>query len=270
MKKAMTLLLQPILLVPLVVTAVLVATGAPARSGGATVGAAAPPTALVEQGRELYLVGCTSCHGIDGQGLEAPDGDQRGPSIVNAGAASAYYYLTTGRMPLASSEDLPLRKDPAYGRREIEALVAYVGSLGDGPGIPAVDSAAGDLAGGGELYRANCQACHSAAGAGGALSYGRAAPALAKATATQIGAAMRVGPGQMPVFGADALTPDEVNSIARYVRYLEDPDDRGGIALGRLGPIPEGFLIWVFGMGALLVICTLIGKRAKDRAEVGP
>lgn len=262
-------LLHPVVLVPLVAGVLLVATGAATQaSPGRSTGVATPSVGPVEQGRQLYLVGCSSCHGVDGKGLRAPDGKERGPSIINSGAASAYYYLTTGRMPLANSEDLPMRKDPAYSRNDIKALVAYVGSLGHGPHIPTVDTAAGDLAGGGELYRANCQACHSAAGAGGALSYGRAAPALAKATATQVGSAVRTGPGQMPVFGVDTLSVRDVDSIARYVRYLEHPDDRGGIALGRLGPIPEGFLIWVFGIGTLLVICTVIGKRTKDRREV--
>jgi ubiquinol-cytochrome c reductase cytochrome c subunit len=248
--------------VPVVAAVLFVATGT-GRAGGQ-----AGEAALVEQGRELYLTGCSSCHGVDGDGVDAPDGSVRGPTLEEAGAASAYYMLTTGRMPLASSEDLPVRKDPAYDEAEIDALIAFVTTLGDGPPVPDVDVAAGALAEGGELYRANCQACHSASGAGGALSYGRAAPALSESTPTQVGAAIRSGPGQMPVFGPDTLSREDVDSIARYVRYLEEPDDRGGLALGRLGPIPEGFLVWVLGMGLLIVACTWIGGRSRSRQDV--
>jgi ubiquinol-cytochrome c reductase cytochrome c subunit len=219
---------------------------------------------LVERGEALYRIQCSSCHGLEGQGLKSPDGEVRGPSLENAGGASAYYYLTTGRMPLANSEEIPRRKPPAYSDDEIEALIAYVASLGDGPEVPDVDIANGDLARGGEIYRANCAACHSATGAGGALSYGRAAPSLGQATPTQVGAAVRVGPGQMPRFGPDALSDEEVDSVAAYVDYLHDADDRGGVALGRLGPIPEGFLVWIAGMGGLLLVAFVIGTRANS------
>ena len=226
------------------------------------------PPGLVEQGSELFATGCSSCHGLDGKGAKTDQGKVRGPSVVNAGEAAAYYQLSTGRMPLAASGDNPVRKDPAYGPSEIDSLVAYVGSLGSGPPIPEVNPSKGDLADGGVLFRQNCQACHSATGAGGALSYGRAAPSLGQSTATQVGAAMRSGPGQMPVFDPQSLSPDDVDSIARYVQYLERPEDPGGLSLGRLGPIPEGFLVWVFGLGVLLIVCVWIGGRNRDRKAV--
>jgi ubiquinol-cytochrome c reductase cytochrome c subunit len=259
---------HPAFLVPVVAAALFAGLG-----GGSAAQEQSPPGSdggnPVDRGRELFVIGCSSCHGLDGDGAQTPDGTVRGPSLEDSGEAAAYYYLTTGRMPLASSEETPQRKEPAYDQREIAALVAYVGTLGDGPKVPSVDAATGDLAVGGELFRDNCQACHSATGAGGALSYGRAAPPLGQATPTQVGAAMRIGPGQMPVFGPDALNDDEVDAIARYVRYLEQPDDRGGIALGRLGPIPEGFLVWVLGMGLLLLVAYAIGKRSYHRREPG-
>ena len=99
----------------------------------------------IAEGRELYLTGCSSCHGPDGEGVET-SGGTRGPSLVDAGEAGAYYYLSTGRMPLASSEEQPTRKEPAYTPDEIDALVAYVASLGHGPALPNVDVAQGDLA----------------------------------------------------------------------------------------------------------------------------
>ncbi len=170
-------------------------------------------------------------------------------------------------MPLANPRDVPARKDPAYTPEEIEALVAFVASLGDGPELPEVDIEAGDLAEGGVLFRESCQACHSATGAGGALSYGRAAPSLGEATPSQVGAAVRSGPGQMPRFGEEIFDAEQVDSIAAYVDYLEQPDDRGGIALGRLGPIPEGFLVWVGGLGLLLVVAFWLGTRRSSQPQ---
>jgi ubiquinol-cytochrome c reductase cytochrome c subunit len=229
----------------------------------------AAPSGDVGRGRQLYEVGCVSCHGASGDGVRTTDGE-RGPSLKHAGEAAAYYYLSTGRMPLANSEERPRRKPAAYPARDIDALVAYVASLGDGPPLPRTDPAAGDLAKGGELYRANCQACHSASGSGGALSYGRAAPGLHSAAPPQIAAAVRSGPGQMPVFGEDVLDDPALASTIRYVRYLRDPADPGGLPIGRTGPIPEGFVAWIIGIGALLALTTWIGTRAPIRSERQP
>lgn len=221
-----------------------------------------PADDLVAEGRQLYATGCVSCHGADGEGVEIVDGSAGGPSLVDAGEAGAYYYLSTGRMPLNSPREQPSRKEPAYSPDQIDALVAYVASLGDGPALPDVDLADADLANGGLLYRANCQACHSASGSGGALSYGRAAPRLADATPSQVGAAVRTGPGQMPVFGPDIVSADDLNDLALYVRYLESPEDPGGLPIGRTGPIPEGFVAWLVGIGALLGLVFWIGTRS--------
>lgn len=230
----------------------------------------APGDELLSEGRALYATACVSCHGVDGRGQDAPDGSPRGPTLEFAGEAGAYYQISTGRMPLANPGDIPSRKEPAYSPEEVDALVAYVASLGDGPARPEIDVEAGALADGGVLYRENCQACHSATGAGGALSYGRAAPPLAAASPDIVGAAVRSGPGPMPRFGDDILDDRQLDSVARYVTYLDDPNDRGGLALGGLGPIPEGFLIWVGGLGLLLVAAFWMGTRRTGALAVDP
>jgi ubiquinol-cytochrome c reductase cytochrome c subunit len=166
-------------------------------------------------------------------------------------------------MPLADPTDAPHRKPRAYSDTEITDLVAYVSSLGAGPALPSVDPAKGDLAAGGELFRADCAPCHSAAGVGGALSYGHAAPNIHPANNEEIAAAVRSGPGQMPVFPQDVISDDDLDSLVRYAQYLDKPDDRGGLPLGRVGPIPEGFVTWVIGVGALLLGVGWIGTRMK-------
>jgi ubiquinol-cytochrome c reductase cytochrome c subunit len=220
-----------------------------------------------QKGRELYVVGCSSCHGPQGEGVTTADNKHRGPSLQSSGEAAAFYELSTGRMPLADSSHQPQRKRAAYDADDIASLTAYVGSLGNGPKLPNVDISQADLSAGGELYRANCAPCHSASGSGGALSYGRAAPSLGEAKPQEVGAAVRAGPSQMPVFGPDVLSPAEVNNIAAYVEYLRKPQDPGGLPIGRIGPVPEGFVAWFFGAGALLAIVAWIGTRAPTRKQ---
>jgi hypothetical protein len=173
--------------------------------------------------------------------------------------------LATGRMPLANSEEQSHRKRPAYSDGDITALVAYVASLGQGPKLPAVDLDQAQLPGGGEIFRGNCAPCHAAAGIGGALSYGRAAPGLHEATPLEVAAAVRAGPGQMPVFDEDAIPDDQLDDLIAYVEYLKRPEDPGGLAIGRVGPVPEGFIAWFFGIGAFLAAAAWIGTRSPAR-----
>ncbi|MDQ6725995.1 MAG: c-type cytochrome [Actinomycetota bacterium] len=242
------------------------AVGVLSAGAGATTGGSAtqvqvpaplgPSLADVDAGRTLYAIACTTCHGQAGEGV----GD-RGPTLIGVGAASADFYLSTGRMPLDRARTQAERKRVAYTPVQIRQLVAYVSSLGRGPAVPTIGAGSGDLALGNSLYANNCAPCHSSAAAGGALGHAIYAPALNRATPTQVAEAVRIGPGAMPVFGPDTLDDAQVASIVRYVGYLHHPDDRGGFGLGHLGPIPEGFVAWVAGLGAMLVAVRWIGTK---------
>jgi ubiquinol-cytochrome c reductase cytochrome c subunit len=209
----------------------------------------------VSRGRALFVEGCSSCHGFDARGVAG-----QGPSLVGAGAAAADFYLSTGRMPLDAPGRQPLREDPAYDRADIDALVAYVASLGPGPAIPEVDPARGDLAEGQRAFTANCAGCHQVVGRGGVVT-GGFSPSLHEATATQIGEAVRVGPYLMPPFGEHQIDRHTLDSIARYLRYARHPDDRGGWGLFEIGPVPEGMVAWLLGGVLLLVVVRLLGER---------
>lgn len=214
---------------------------------------------LVERGEELFLTGCSSCHGVGGVGT------RQAPGLIGVGAAAADFQLSTGRMPDTDPLRQATSKRPAYDQDEIDALVAYVASLGPGPPIPDVDDPPGDLVEGGRLYTLNCAACHSSAGNGGALSSGHNAPTLHGATRVQVAEAVRTGPGPMPRFGPETFSDEQVNSITEYVHYLRDPDNPGGLDLGIVGPITEGLVAMLFGLVVLAFVCRWIEpKEPKD------
>ena len=55
----------------------------------------------VAKGRALFLVGCSSCHGKNGEGVDTQAGGWYGPSLVGVGAAAVDFQVGTGRMPMA-------------------------------------------------------------------------------------------------------------------------------------------------------------------------
>ena len=142
----------------------------------------------IREGRALYLTGCSTCHGLD---LEGGAG---GPSLVGVGASAVIFQVESGRMPLAAGIQQAPRKPAKYDIQEIDQLAAYIQSRGGGPQLPEGSLTDGDLAEGGELFRTNCSSCHNAGGAGGALTYGKYAPALYPASPRVIYTAMQHGP----------------------------------------------------------------------------
>lgn len=214
----------------------------------------------VEQGKQLFLEGCSSCHGLAAQG--ASDG----PSLLGVGAAAVDFQVGTGRMPLAAPGVQAIPKMPSYNEEETAALAAYVATLGHGPGIPTkemLNISNADLALGGELFRTNCAQCHGAAGVGGALSEGRKAPSLMNAEAKRLYEAMITGPQSMPLFADSTLSTEDKQQIIAYVTELQKNESPGGFSLGRLGPVTEGLFIFLAGLGVLIIAAVWIGAKAK-------
>jgi ubiquinol-cytochrome c reductase cytochrome c subunit len=213
----------------------------------------------IDAGRNLFKVGCSSCHGLNAQG------GSQAPSLIGVGAAAVDFQVSSGRMPLAANGPQADRKTPRYSPEEIQDIAAYIASLGGGPAIPSADLLAGikdaDLAEGGELFRTNCASCHNFAGKGGALTHGKYAPGMKDATPAQIYEAMLTGPENMPVFSDPQISPDDKLKIIRYITHLEAQSDPGGFALGRVGPIPETIVAFLVGMVACVIFALWIGAR---------
>ena len=233
--------------------------------------AAAAPGDVV-RGKSLYGQYCVACHGANGEGIRRPrltgGSSQReqavqagvGPSLRGVGALAADFYLRTGYMPLRRSGLQPRRSRVLLSEPQIRALTAYVASLGKGPSIPTPDPARGNASQGLKLFTDHCAGCHQVVAEGGYVT-GAVPPALENATATQVAEAVRIGPYVMPRFSQKAISDRELDSIVRYVELAKHPDDRGGWALGHLGPVPEGLVTWFLAAGALVGLCLAIGKR---------
>lgn len=235
-----------------VVTAVASLSEMPARAQTAEPGS-------VDRGAALYQVGCATCHGSAGEGV----GDW--PGIAEAGEASADFQLRTGRMPFAQElGEQAQRKPPAYDEQEIRDLVAFVGSLGDGPPIPEPHLDDSLLSEGQQLYAVNCAPCHGAGGNGGAVGGGAIAWPLTDSPPVIVAEAMITGPGQMPVFD---LPEDQRDAVITYVEYLRSAPTPGGFAIGGIGPVPEGFVAWLVGLGLLAMIAYLVGREWDRKGE---
>jgi ubiquinol-cytochrome c reductase cytochrome c subunit len=239
----------------------------------ATVAAAATPKAQtvaaanapanepvdVRKGRQLYETSCITCHGQNLQGVL-----DRGPSLIGVGSASVYFQVSTGRMPATQQGAQVPQKKPRFDDSETRQIAAYVQSVGGGPEIPTGDLRGSDanLAEGGELFRLNCASCHNFAGRGGALSAGKYAPSLEGASDTVLWTAMLSGPQNMPVFSDNQLTTEQKQAITNYIQTLKAQKDPGGSSIGRLGPVPEGLVIWVVGIGAIMLMILWIGAKS--------
>jgi ubiquinol-cytochrome c reductase cytochrome c subunit len=204
----------------------------------------------IAQGKALFQTNCSSCHGMNAQGIQ-----QQGPSLIGVGAAAVDFQVGTGRMPgKVTGPEMPSRP-VTFSQSQIHALAAYVASLGGGPTIPSagqVSMRGTNIALGQQLFISDCAQCHNYAGAGGALTSGKSAPALNTATPTQIYEAMQTGPEAMPVFSDTTITPAQKRDVIAYVTRSRAEPNPGGFSLGRVGPVTEGLVAFLGGIAVLV------------------
>jgi ubiquinol-cytochrome c reductase cytochrome c subunit len=207
-------------------------------------------------GEVLYTANCAACHGVGG------GGSTNGPALTASGAATVDFMLRTGRMPLPEPGQPVRRGRPAFNDADIEALVAYVSSLGSGPPIPNVQvDSASDLAAGRAAYVATCAACHGAGAGGDAVGGGAEAPPLLDTAPTQVGEAIRIGPGAMPAFDPRQVSDAQLSQIAAYLQFLRHQAAPGGETVGGVGPVAEGYVSWLVYLVGLLAVTRWIERR---------
>ena len=231
---------------------------------------------LIQQGRELFLVGCAFCHGQNGEGIKSSKG-QYGPSLVGVGGAAVDFQVGTGRMPMAQPGQQASSTKETYTQDEIDALAAYGASLGPGPAIPtpndytleglSEDEKRAAISRGGQLFLTNCTACHNFDGSGGALPRGRYAPTLKGVSEKHIYEAMLTGPQQMPVFSDAVMSPEDKASIIAYLKTNEATPEYGGFGMGGLGPVSEGMFAWLVGIGGCVGFAYWIAAHTTRSAK---
>jgi len=224
---------------------------------------------LVDRGAVLFGQNCAICHGGDGRGLFT-DGRAGGPSLIGVGEASVDFMLRTGRMPIDDQRQPLRRSTPQYSDTDRRAIVAFVMSLAPGEGPPNPDVAGwedANLSRGMHQFTTNCAACHGATGAGVAVGQRDVSSNLAVTAPVEIAQAVRSGPGVMPRFGEDVLDDDDLRDVVAWVMHLRERDTPGGFSLGRSGPVTEGFIAWLLGLGLLGIVMYLLGEKAGDDQE---
>ena len=227
----------------------------------------------VDAGRQLYLRDCAYCHGNDGRGTP------RGPDLTvgTNGAALTDFVLRTGRMPIEEPVDQMRARPSVYEESQIADIVEYVTKefRPPGPEIPHVDPERGDIGEGQRVYQEHCGSCHATTGIGGAMlihpegakgkTRGIVIPDFEHSDERAIAESVRTGPGSMPVFGHRAISDEELDSLVAYITYLKDPVDEGGAPIGRVGPVVEGGVGWLVGLGGLMLFIRWIGTKAGEQ-----
>jgi ubiquinol-cytochrome c reductase cytochrome c subunit len=226
----------------------------------------------IEAGRTLFVQNCAACHGVDAEG-SAPGAALTGPSLHGVGGATVNLWLTAGWMPLRTPETQPEAKPVYLTPAQINDIVAYVVSLAPGgyPVPASVPLSGASPAEGFFVYSLNCAPCHTITGAGDALASGVHAPSLHSATALQVLEAIRTGPQDMPKFGPGDISNQQALDVVEYVtNYIKHPRNIGGIGLGGVGPVAEGFVGLFVGVGVCLLAAYWVGDRtARDEDEHG-
>jgi len=266
-----------VLLIGLLLTGGLYASFAPAQAGKAD-----SNEELVKEGRELFLVSCSFCHGQNGEGILTKDGDNFGPPLTDVGAAAVDFQVGTGRMPAQVPGAQIPPKTPVFDEEETAALAAYVDSLGTGPAIPEetdydldaylegqglegeelAQAREESISRGGQIFLSNCTACHNFEGAGGAMPRGGQAPKIRGVDSKYIYEAMLTGPQSMDTFSNGNLPPDAKRDVIAYLNELDDQPEQGGWGSGGLGPVVEGMWAWLIGIGLCVGFAVWIASHS--------
>ena len=233
-----------------------------------TAAGSASRKAQLQTGYQLFQVHCSFCHGTraDGSTGIAPNLQGLGPGVVQL-------WLRTGWMPLKTPGAQPDNKPPAFNDTQIREIALWVASLKKGgvPFPPKLHLNKANVAQGFSLFTLNCAPCHTITGAGDALADGYHAPPLKAVTRHEVYEAVRSGPQNMPQFGPKNITPAQLRDIIKYViKNIKHPVSPGGISLGGVGPVAEGFVGLFIGVGGCLLAAYWVGDRTERETEEDP
>ena len=225
-----------------------------------------PRTPTATMARFVYLRDCSVCHGADRAGhrrravtagrragvrrllaLDGPHavGRQRSPREVAAGRAA--------RRPARcrSARADPDAASPLIHGRCSSALENYVASIAPGgPGVPDVDLRHADLAVGGQVFRRAVRRMSLVVGGRWrAVSAGGTEPA-GVARRPRLPRRCAPGPGRCPRSGTRRSLPIRSTISLGTCGISITPTNPGGDSLWFLGPVAEGAVAIILGLGA--------------------
>jgi ubiquinol-cytochrome c reductase cytochrome c subunit len=223
----------------------------------------APSSALDSLGEALFMQNCASCHGTKANGVPADGVAGAYPNLRGLGPATIDFWIDSGRMPAADPRAIEApRRFARLTPNQALAVAAWVNSLDPSfPDVPTPNLKNANVADGAALFALNCAACHTIEGDGDALAQSTYAPSLRNIPAFEVVEAVRTGPGDMPRFTGN-LSDKQVRDIVKYVTTdIQHPENPGGLGLGGLGPVAEGFVALLLGVGILALVGFWVGER---------
>ncbi|CAN5159930.1 hypothetical protein BH23ACT9_BH23ACT9_27980 [soil metagenome] len=224
---------------------------------GAQDGELANPMVFAETS---FAGNCADCHGSAGNGARIPGTDQEGPPVNDPDTVSAAYIdlvLRTGRMPPAGDPFDNRARHVFYTDAEREAMVAWMVQQfdleDDLDQIARVEE--GNVARGLELFALNCAHCHGNTGAGGTAGQNAWTPQIEQLDPITVAEAIRIGPFEMPAFGEETLSTQDVDDITSYLRAVDEEGGTPVFGLVELNPVfASGFV----GLFALILLGSLL------------
>jgi ubiquinol-cytochrome c reductase cytochrome c subunit len=73
---------------------------------------------------------------------------------------------------------------------------------------------------------------------------------------------MVTGPQSMPVFSDSSMDPQSKQDIIAYITDISSTPSPGGYNLGAIGPVSEGLVAWVVGLGLLIGAAVWLGAKS--------
>lgn len=228
--------------------------------------AGAADTALTAEQRQtaerIYANDCAACHGAEGGGRTIPGTDREAPPLQGNPEVTVPYLdltLRVGRMPPPESQPFDNRaRHVAYDDAQRHALVLYLAEQFDLEGtIP--EPPEGDAARGRAVYATNCAQCHGSTGAGGVAGGGAWTPPVVTAGPVAIAEAIRVGPFEMPQFGPEQISDQEIGDV---VAFMDAVEDEQGTVLGlvELNPVYASGFAFLLALVVLLSALWIAGR----------
>lgn len=198
------------------------------------------PQLFQQYGKAVFDMRCAKCHGDAGQGVSG---------VINIGGPNIQAEHDAAGVMTAMEVGPSHMPQFAYvlSVPEMRAVANYVTRK-----IAVIPLGGGDIVEGGKLFRQNCAPCHHTTVRGGALVFtGINAPALSGKSPAILAGAIRWGPGPMPSFPPSVFDDHQLNSIVKYVEFVQQPPSAGGSPLDWYGPVAEGFAAWMIMFGII-------------------